>query len=530
MDMRLVTGQEMKDIDRWAQKKLRISGAVLMENAGRGCVDILEKYFSLSDLKVMIFCGPGNNGGDGFVIGRHIKNRGGRVLAVLIGQEKKLKGDALINCRLARRSGMEIISTIKKEKILNLVRQFQPEVVIDALFGTGFQGPPKGIFSSVIEMINDLDAFVFAVDMPSGIGSDNGLEGGISIIADATATMCLPKAGNFLYPGRAYTGDLWLVDIGVPYSLINQGPLTLLTDREMKRLLPFRMPEGNKGTFGSVLVVAGARGFSGAAGMTARAALKVGAGLVRLAAPSGISDAVEAQLVEVVKISVPQTSSETFSYQALNPVLKWLEESDIAIIGPGITTHPDTKRFLKELINNVTVPFVLDADGLNNIADNQEILKKIKVPKILTPHPGELSRLINIPARKINENRIDIARKCAQDFNCIIVLKGAPTIIAGPDGNAFLNPTGNSGLATAGSGDVLVGMIGGFLAQGLTPVAASTLGVFLHGLAADFALKTSNEYSLMANDLFAYIPQALNHLIEEKYKDQDQNLLISAQQ
>ncbi len=525
--MRIVTNQEMRSIDIWAQKKLGITGAVLMENAGRGCVDILEKIFPVRNLKVMIFCGPGNNGGDGFVIGRHIKNRGGTVKILLLGSERRLKGDALTNYRLACRGGLEVITVKDDKNILNLVRGFQPDVVIDAIFGTGFTGRPEGVYEKVINLINRLDTFVFSVDIPSGINGDTGEAEGCTIYADLTATMCLPKVGNLLYPGRACAGDLWLVDIGIPYSMIDSGPLSLLTPEEMHRLLPFRIPEGNKGTFGYVLIIAGARGYSGAACMAARAALKVGAGLVRLGVPKGIINPVEAQLIEVVKIPLPQTDQETISYKALDQVFKYAEDSDVAVIGPGITTNTETRRFLKELILNINIPFILDADGLNNIADHPKILKKIKVPKILTPHPGELSRMIKIPAQKINQERITIALKCAQDFNAVMVLKGAPTIIAEPSGQAYLNPTGNSGLATAGSGDVLVGMIGGFLAQGLSPVSASNLGVFLHGLSANSAMKNTNEYSLNANDLLKYLPQAINFLLNEEYRKEDPLRLIS---
>lgn len=526
--MRIVTGNEMKEIDQWAQRKLGIAGEVLMENAGRGCADILENYFSLDNLRVMVLCGCGNNGGDGFVISRHLHNRGANVLIILLGKAGNLTGDALTNYRIARKAGLDIVSTVKKDKVQNLIGKFQPEATIDALFGTGFSGKPKGISSQVIELINDLNSFILSVDIPSGINSDNGQDRGLSVVADATATMCLPKLGNYLYPGRAYAGDLWLVDIGIPYLAIKKGPLTLLTHRDMHQQLPFRMPQANKGTFGYVLVVAGARGYSGAACMAAKAALRVGAGLVRLATPTGIADAVESQLVEVVKVPLPQTDSETISYKALDRVLMLSEDSDVVVVGPGVTTNSDTKKFIINLILNLKTPFILDADGLNCIADNPKLLRKVRTPKVLTPHPGEFSRIIKRSSHEIDQDWVKAAMQSAQDFDSVVVLKGAPTIIAEPNGHAYLNPTGNSGLATAGSGDVLVGMIGGFVAQGLTLAHASALAVHLHGLAADLGIKKLNAYSLTAQDLFTFIPKAINFLTEEKYEETNPALLYSS--
>lgn len=526
--MRIVANGEMQRIDRWAQRRLGITGLVLMENAGRGCADVLEKYFPVAGARVLIFCGPGNNGGDGFVIGRHLVNRGAQVRVVLVGRQKNLRGDALANCRLAQACGIQLVQTTNVKRMTSLADRFRPDIVVDALFGTGFAGAPRGVFAKVIELINDLDSFVLSVDIPSGINGDTGQGTETAVMADATATMCLPKTGHFLYPGRVYGGDLWLVDIGVPYPAIKHGPLHLLTRASMRQLLPFRMPEGNKGTFGYVLVVAGARGYSGAAGMAARAALKVGAGLVRLAVPSGISNAVEAQLVEVVKVALEQTKQETIAFKALDPVLQLANQSDVAVIGPGITTNPETRRFVRELLAKIKIPFVLDADGLNCVADQPSLLRRVKAPKVLTPHPGELARFLGIDPALINEQRIEIARRTARAYNAVVVLKGAPTIVAEPTGTAFLNPTGNSGLASAGSGDVLAGMIAGFMAQMTSPFEAAALGVYLHGKAADLGIKDSNEYSLTANDLFTYIPRAINHLTEEKDEEEDPALISKA--
>lgn len=514
--MRVVTNKEMKKIDRWCMKNLGISGIVLMENAGRGCVNILEEYFQLEALKVLIICGKGNNGGDGFVIGRHLQNRGALVKIILTGRSRDLKGDALLNFKLIRKAEVEIYETTDLSKIKKIYKSFNPIVLVDAMFGTGFKGKFKGVYHRLIEMINDTDTFIFSIDIPSGINGDDGQVEDTCIIANATATMCLPKRGNYLYPGREFCGDLYIVDIGVPYKLIDKGFPRITEFEDIQQFLPLRPPDGNKGTFGNVLIIAGARGFSGAAAMAAISALKVGAGLVRLAAPEGILDSLESKLLEVVKVPLAQTPELTISPDAINTLLAHLEKTDVVVIGPGITQHPETAKFLFEFLPKVNVPVVIDADAINIIAKNIKIFKKIRAPFVLTPHPGELSRLIKITPERINLRRIDLAPKLADKFGTI-VLKGAPTVIASTKGETYINPTGNSGLASAGSGDVLVGMIGGFLAQNLQPVEASVLSAFLHGLCAELAMDKSNEYSLTAGDLIEYIPESINYIMRREF-------------
>lgn len=513
----------MKEIDGWATKELGIPGTVLMENAGRGCVNILEEYFNPENLKVLVMCGTGNNGGDGFVIGRHLQNRNAIVKIILVGKARQLRGDALLNYRLAKKSKIDIHQVASVDSIRQLCNTFNPVVLVDALFGTGFKGAPQGIYHSSIEIINNSDTFVFSVDIPSGINGDDGQFRKTCVIADATATMCLPKRGNFLYPGREFCGDLYVVDIGVPYNLIDRDFPRIVEFEDVNRLLPFRPPDGNKGTFGNILIVAGARGFSGAAAMAAISALKVGSGLVRLAAPKGIMDALESKLLEVVKIPLPQTDDETISPDATPILLQHLEKTDVVLVGPGITTHPETATFLYRFLPHVSVPVVIDADAINIIAQNLKLINKIHAPFILTPHPGELSRLTKQTPHEINLKRVDLAPQLAKEYGGVLILKGAPTIIASPEGEVYVNPTGNSGLASAGSGDVLVGMISGFLAQHLLPAEASMIAVFLHGLCAELAMDESNEYALTAGDLISYIPHAINYLLRREYLEDTSN-------
>jgi hydroxyethylthiazole kinase-like uncharacterized protein yjeF len=517
--MRLVTNAEMKKIDAWSIKSLGIPGCVLMENAGQGCVNVLEEYFDLEDLKVLIVCGKGNNGGDGFVVARLLNNRGSRVKVILIGKGRSLTGDARLNYQLAKKADCDIHETSDMKQIKRILHGFDPGVIVDALFGTGFQGSPKGIYKKLIDAMNDSNAFILSVDIPSGIQGDNGQFQDTCIVADATATMCLPKRGNYLYPGRELCGDLYIVDIGVPYHKIKDGYPQVLDFDMIHALIPLRPVDGHKGTFGNVLIVAGARGFSGAAAMAATSTLKTGAGLVRLAAPKGLMNALEAKLLEVVKVPLAQTSEETISPDARKTVLQHLDTADAAVIGPGITTNDATAVFLHELLSDIRCPVVIDADALNICAQYKKWHTELNAPFIMTPHPGELSRLTGLSPEKINLLRIDLAPELAKKFGGVLVLKGAPTVIASPQGEVFVNPTGNSGLASAGSGDVLVGMIAGFLGQGCGVLSASLIAVFLHGLCADLSLEDSNEYSLTASDLIKKIPDALNYVIKKEYME-----------
>ncbi len=515
--MRVVTVEEMNRIDIWATRKLGIRSSVLMENAGRGCVDVLTEYHDLDGLRVLVVCGRGNNGGDGFVCARHLHNRGAFVKIVFLGKERALKGDARTNFRLARTAGLEIQEAVRPRDLASAFLSFRPDAIIDAIFGTGFKGAPDGVYARAIDLINDTESFVLSIDIPSGICGDDGRFAKNCVIADATAVMCLPKRGHHLYPGREYCGELHVVDIGIPYTLIDDGFPRIIDPEDVLQWMPFRPGDGNKGTFGHVLVVAGATGFSGAAAMASQSALRVGAGLVRLAGPRSIIQALEARLLEVVKVPLEETSSGSIAPQAMATLDPFLRSTDVTVIGPGISTHSQTAEFVEAFLDRIASPCIVDADALNIIAHDPRILKKTKAPLILTPHPGELARLIKTTPGAINERRIDTAIECAQRFNCVLVLKGAPTVTADARGSTYVNPTGNTGLATAGSGDVLAGMIAGFLAQKQDPLHAAATAVFLHGLCADLAMEHSNEYALTAADLIDQAPAAINYLLRREF-------------
>ncbi|MEO0206929.1 MAG: NAD(P)H-hydrate epimerase, partial [candidate division WOR-3 bacterium] len=374
--MKLVSNHEMQKIDKWAQETLKIPGTVLMENAGRGSVEVLKEYFDLKTLDVMVVCGKGNNGGDGFVIARHLKNNGSNVRVVLLCRGDELKGDALLNYQILKRGKFDIAEIDSVKKLKRIFLNSQCDCIVDAIFGTGFKGKPDGIYLETMRLINNSDAFVFSIDIPSGINGDTGRFEDSCVIADATAVMCLPKLGNYLYPGRAFCGDIHLIDIGVPYHLIDKDFPQVTEFEDIYRILPWRDPAGNKGTFGQVLIIAGARGFSGAAAMASISCLRTGAGLVRLAAPEGIMDSLEAKLLEVVKVPLKQTVEQTISTMAIDTVLSMLEKTDVAIIGPGITTQEETAKFVLNLLPKIKVPLIIDADALNIMSKHPRVFKK----------------------------------------------------------------------------------------------------------------------------------------------------------
>lgn len=506
----------MKEIDRMAIEEWGIAGLVLMENAGRAVVDALEKELGeVKKQRFLVVCGKGNNGGDGFVITRHLLNRGAEVNCFILGKIDELKGDARTNAQILINNGYEIIEVSTLDELSRLLAlTSRASVVIDAIFGTGLSSPPQGIFAKVIQLLNESGNYVVSVDIPSGIDADTGGVLEPAIRADLTVTMGVPKYGLLLYPGRAYAGKLIVADIGIPYQLLKERTKTFLIDEEFVRQnLPRRPADGHKGSFGSCLLLCGSRGYSGACVLAGMAAVRSGAGLIHLGYPKGISQVIESCAIEPVKHPLPETDSETLSPAALPFILELLSKVDSIAIGPGISTHPETKKLLLELLPRLEKPTVIDADGLNNFAGAIEILKEVKAPLILTPHPGELSRLISKNPAEINANRITVAREFALNHKCVLVLKGAPTVIATPDGQVFVNPTGNSGLASGGTGDVLTGLLAGLIAQGASPINAALIGTFLHGLAGDIGAEELTGYSLAAGDLLNYIPKALAKIL-----------------
>jgi NAD(P)H-hydrate epimerase len=505
---KVVTAGQMRALDRAAIEACGIPGIVLMENAGRGAADELERALpDLTDRRVAVLCGRGNNGGDGFVICRHLLNRGITTSCILLGRVADLSGEARANADILLRSGVPLVEATEADQLVTGLES--ADVIVDALLGTGLASSPRGLFAEAIELVNALPAFVLAVDVPSGVDADSGRAFEPAIRADLTVTMGLLKRGLLLHPGRALAGRTVVADIGVPESLLLAEFDTVeIEDEDIGEWLPARPPAGHKGTFGTALIVAGSRGYSGAACLAGMAAVRAGTGLVKLAFPAGIADIVESRLLEAVKFSLPETPEGTIAPSAVNQIIALSRDAACVAIGPGLGAGPASQELVRALLPRLNCPVVIDADAISCLADSCELLREMKNPVVLTPHPGEMSRLVGRPAAEVDRDRVEVARGFAADHQVIVVLKGAPTVIAAPGEPAFLNPTGGSGLATGGTGDVLTGLIAGLLAQGCRPLDAATAGVWLHGKAGDLGSEALTPYSLCAGDLLDYLPEA----------------------
>ena len=516
-----MTADQMRRIDSRAIDKARIPGTVLMENAGRGVVSVMEEELGdIEGLSVAVVCGKGNNGGDGSVVARFVENGGGTARIFLLGRKSEVRGDAKVNLDLALKAGIEVTEVRSDRSLEGLASGLgTADVAVDGIFGTGFNGAARGLPRKSIEYLNLFDGPVFYIDVPSSLDSTSGQAEGPCVVADVTATMCLPKTGLLLHPGRVYAGDVYVVDIGVPLSVIEkeQIALELLDDEFVRSILPLRPPGGHKGAFGHLLVVAGSPGMTGAAALASMSALRVGCGLVTLAVPASLNDIMEAKLTEVMTLPVPDAGSGTFGPESVEGVISFLKTADALALGPGLSTAAGVRPFVEALLSEAECPTVIDADGLNNLSRSGSVIRKARAPRILTPHPGEASRLIraSVTAGQIDRERIEYAARLAKRFGSTVALKGAPTIVAEAGGYAVLNPTGNSGMATGGSGDVLTGMIGGFLAQGVEPFASAAASVYMHGLAGDLAADEKTEYCLVAGDIMEYIPPAFRECLGE---------------
>ena len=519
--MILVTAAEMQEMDRQAIETHGIPGLELMENAGRGATDVLLDQFAGSIKSgVAIICGKGNNGGDGFVMARYLADRHIDVTVYLLSKAAKVKGDAAANLnRLAalKIPLFEIPNEDSFSKIKSDLSRFG--LVVDAILGTGLTSDVRGFFKTVIDFINDLNRNgipVFAVDMPSGLNSDTGQPCGTCIRAQGTATFALAKIGHYTYPGADYSGKLKIIDIGIPDSVVDTvGPNQyLLSDEQIRAAFPLRSADTHKGRTGHLLVIAGSTGKTGAAAMTAVSAMRAGAGLVTLGIAESLNPIVETQVLEVMTAPLAECKSGILADIAIDKIMKLAYGKSCLAIGPGIGQAAETRSLVKKIISQLDVPMVIDADGLNNIAGQTQLLRKRKAPVVLTPHPGEMARLIETSAAAVQQNRLACARDFATNFSVHVVLKGAATVIAHPDGSAYINPTGNPGMASGGMGDVLTGVLAGFITQGFTPEAAAHAAVYLHGAAADTLAKTVGPIGYLAGEVMDTIPGEIKKLID----------------
>ena len=508
--MKICTAAQMRALDETAINTFGIPGMVLMENAGHNCTEsIVRAYGDPQAKKAVIFIGPGNNGGDGLVIARYLHNRLGRPEIFLLVPPEKLTNDAAAN--LARVRELKIpIHPIRSTEELEAAEPFFADAwtVVDAIFGTGLKRQVTGHFAAVIERINRFTCPGIAVDIPSGLDADTGRELGCCVTADRTVTFGLAKVGLVTAPGNRYCGVLEVVDIGIPAAAEKEVGISLeLLDRQVAGFLPRRFATAHKGNYGHLLLVAGSGGKTGAALLAGLAGLRTGTGLVTLCVPHDLNPIFETALWEAMTIPLPGAAGIA-SINDLATIRAALTGKQALVLGPGLGTGPETAELVIKLYQEVEQPMVVDADGLNILAQEPEVLKKPAGPRILTPHPGEMARLIGLTSKEIQKDRITTAIDFARANNLILVLKGANTVIAAPDGRAAVNPTGNPGMAAGGMGDVLAGALGGFLAQGLSPWQAACLAVYIHGAAAD-RLAATEPMGYLAGEVADEIPATL---------------------
>lgn len=513
--MKIATAEQMLLCDRLTSAEYGIPSLALMENAGRGTVAAMIRHFGpLAERKVLIFIGPGNNGGDGLVIARLLLEQGAQPQVVSLVDLGKLQGDAARNLDRVKQLAMPLYTCLAEDDLPWVERLVaESDLLVDALFGTGLRSLITGVFAAVIRCLNASSMPVVAVDIPSGIASDTGTPQGVSVRARLTCTYGLPKFAQVEPPGKEYVGLLEVVDIGIPAEVVERIGVKVewLDHASVKGLIPERGLASHKGTFGHLLALAGSLGKGGAAVLCGLGGVRSGAGLVTIAAPKAINSVVQGGLPEAMT-AVLSFSQHCISDTDYDQLLAAVHGKGAVAVGPGLGTAEETGQVVRKLYRDLRQPMVVDADGLNLLAGEVAVLAA--GPRVLTPHPGEMSRLAGISTVAVQGNRRAVAADFAKRHGVYLVLKGAATVIAAPDGRLAINSTGNPGMAAGGMGDVLTGLIGGLLAQGVPPFEASCLGVYVHGLAADRIVRDGRPFGFLASELAAEIPAAFQELLE----------------
>jgi hydroxyethylthiazole kinase-like uncharacterized protein yjeF len=520
--MRVLTTEQMREADRRTIEEIGVPSIVLMENAGRQVVAAMESSFEgLASMRIAVLCGRGNNGGDGFVVARTLIERNLDTGVYLIGEAGEVKGDARANLDVLRNLGVDVVEIADAAAWeLHGTDVLGSDVVVDALFGTGLNAPLSGLAETVVADLNASARPVVSIDLPSGLSADGPDVPGPAVHATVTVTLGAPKLPLVLPPAEAFAGSLVIADIGIPQAVIRglEGPwVEVLTKESMRSLIEPRSQDSHKGDYGHVLVVAGSRGKAGAAALAAKAALRSGAGLVTVATPASVVAAVAAHGMEYMTEPMSETDEGTIAWEALDRVLE--SGADVIAVGPGLGRSESTKAFVQGLVERAGVPLVVDADALNAFAgDADGLVGRDGIDIIVTPHPGEMARLVGVSVEDVQQHRLDIARDFAATRRLTVVLKGHRTIIATPDGKTFINLTGNAGMATGGTGDVLTGMVAAWLGQFLDAEAAAKLAVYLHGCAGDLAEADEGEVGMVAGDLVDRLGDAVLELTARRKK------------
>jgi len=508
--MKVSTVAQMRNLDRSATEEFGISEDLLMENAGEAVYFVMFKEFGIKNKKFVVFCGTGNNGGDGFVVARKIHSNGGEATIFLLDDETKYKGVAKRNFEIVSKLPIEISRVSSVESMKSAV--VHCDAVVDAMFGTGLVREVGGVYKEIIQVINESKKTVFSVDIPSGINGDTGEVMGIAVKADYTITFGLPKIGNMLFPGYDHCGKLYVSHISFPPSLYDTDSTKVQINSPVE--LPERDKNAHKGDFGEVLFIAGASSYLGAPYFAALSFLKAGGGYSRLAAPVSISSFLANKGSEIVFIPQKETGSGSIALENKDELLELSERMDMVVMGPGLSLNEETQELVRELAQGIQKPLLLDGDGITAVAGDLGKIKNREAATILTPHLGEMSRITEMGISEINKNKMEVLQKTAKELNAMIVLKGAHSLIGYPDETVCINMSGNPGMATAGSGDVLTGAIVAMFGLGLSLEDAVRTGVFIHGFSGDLAAKDKGEDGITAQDILDYLPATLKRYRE----------------
>lgn len=508
--MKISNVKEMRNMDCRATEEYGIPQEILMENAGQAVYYTILKEFGIKNKNFVVFCGVGNNGGDGLVVARKIYSSGGHVTVFIIGDPAKYRGAAKQNFDIAQKIQIKLFRFQDVSLARDAVQS--ADAIIDAIFGTGLDREVDAIYKDAISVINESQKTVFSLDIPSGVHGDSGQVMGTAVKANYTVTFGLPKRGNLLYPGFELCGKLYVTHISFPPALQNRSELLVAVNTPQ----PFleRKKESHKGNYGKTLFIAGASSYVGAPYFAALSFLKAGGGLSYLASPENISPSVGNKGNEIIFIPQKSTDSGSISYQNKQQLLDFAEKVDMVVIGPGLSLNRETQLLVKELCIEIQKPLLIDGDGITAVANNFDCIVKRNFPTVLTPHAGEMAALTKQKTDDILKNKINILQDTCQKLNATVVLKGAHTLIGYPDKRVFMNFSGNSGMATAGSGDVLTGVITAMAGLGFSIDEAVRMGVFIHGCAGDLAVKQTGEDGLIAGDIMEHLPAAMKNMRE----------------
>lgn len=508
----------MRKADEISIRDYFIPGIVLMENAASGVINEIDKGIKSGSLPqtgiAAIVCGTGNNGGDGFAVARHLKSKGWFPEVFICGDDKKIAGDALTNLEIIKK--LEVPISLLEEKGILVLNEMisKSHIVVDAILGTGYKGRLKPYIETVVDMINSQSSYIISIDSPTGLNSDTGFAESSCVMATKTVTLGLPKIGLVINDGPNYCGELVVEGLSIPEKAYDMVGITrYLTDNSfVSTFIKSRRQNSHKGTFGRVFVVAGSKGMAGAGLLSSNAALRIGAGIVELAVPMCLFNIVSGKVPEIITRELREDKNGYICSESSESIIKGAMNASVLLMGPGLGFSEGVGDAVFNAIRTYKNPIIIDADGLNCISVNPSILLERVEETIVTPHPGEMARLMGISTKEVQQDRLSLAEKFASKYKVIVVLKGFRTIISTPWGETWINPTGNPGMATAGSGDVLSGVIAGLIAQGLSAFEAAVCGTFIHGASGDRAADYLGQWGMTAADIIRFIPHTIKHI------------------